>query len=90
MAKTRRITPGGRVVTEARLALLLSDFARAADASLTVKMETMREELRAELKWPHGDPLAGMSDEQRARLIARFTLQDAPEGSAPTDSEGAE
>jgi predicted ATP-grasp superfamily ATP-dependent carboligase len=68
-------------VTRGELATLLSDWAKAADASLTVKMETMREELRAEL---HG-PFVVASEEQ----LTKFSLQDRPE-SAPTTAEGEE
>lgn len=40
--------PKPKYVTEARLASLLSRFAKAADAALGVKMQDMEERLRAE------------------------------------------
>ena len=48
MSKSKQIPPGGQVVTEARLAVLLSRFARAADASMTVQLNAMEERLRDE------------------------------------------
>ena len=47
---TKKMEKGGAVITEARLAVLLSRFAQAADASLNVKMEQMREEILSELR----------------------------------------
>lgn len=36
------------VVTEKRMAILLSDFAKAADVAITMKLAELKEELRAE------------------------------------------
>ena len=72
---TKKMEQGGEVVTEARLAVLLSRFAQAADASLNLKMEQMREEILSELR-------------PAPAVDARGVTWSA--SSPPTDSEGAE
>jgi hypothetical protein len=89
MPKTRKLTDADKAVTEGRLAVLLSRWAKAADAAMSTKLQAMREELRAEMR-------AEILSEMRAphRFLPNSLLADAeanPEKyGIPTDSEGAE
>lgn len=79
-------------VTRGELATLLSDWARAADASLSVKMEAMRSELVAELRpdlvtMPPSDAVAITGCELLGMKVPGNVIDMRH---APTDSEGPE
>lgn len=49
MAKTKKVTDQTALVTEGRMAVLLSRWAKAADAQFTVKLAALKVELREEI-----------------------------------------
>jgi hypothetical protein len=65
---TKKMEKGGEVVTEARLAVLLSRFAQAADASLNLKMGEHSESLAARLDMAMDERMEQMREEILSEL----------------------